>query len=248
MQFLPITGMHSWDSDTFNILIVTNLDNVLLFFVAPPTISSSAHCMNSVAKPLQPPFSSDLTSGAWMNNCKKIECANHRSNVYACVNVVAFKWRTFRLLDPSCLTGIARNHASQKSRLFKRVWLIFIKLRFLRMFLYSSYILPVSGCFLCFPVLKNFGREIGADTGQNKSLTHGLRSTAERLGWLNCHQGRSTLNTVLSYSHLNKFVYDVIYTFLSFPVFEGELGDVLGHLGSVGSRQGFSWYPLLIPA
>ena len=39
------------------------------------------------------------------------------------------------------------------------------------------------------------------------------------------------------------------YTFLSyfkrkgkitFPVFEGELGAVLGHLGSVGSRQGFS--------
>ena len=54
-----------------NLSIITNLVNVLLCFVTPPTISSSAHCINSVAKPLQPPFSSDFTSGAYKNNYKR---------------------------------------------------------------------------------------------------------------------------------------------------------------------------------
>ena len=73
LQILPITGMRSRDSDKdifLNLSMVTNLVNVLLFFVTPPTISSSAHCINSVAKPLQPPFSSDFTSGAYKNNYK----------------------------------------------------------------------------------------------------------------------------------------------------------------------------------
>lgn len=45
----------------------TNLVNVLLSFSVPPTTSSSAHCINSVAKPLHPPVNSLVTFGGFKN-------------------------------------------------------------------------------------------------------------------------------------------------------------------------------------
>ena len=60
-----------------------------------------------------------------------------------------------------------------------------------------------------------------------KSLTHALRFTAVILPLRENH-------SILFYLILKE------RGKITFPVFEGELGAVLGHLGSVGSRQGFS--------
>ena len=59
------------------------------------------------------------------------------------------------------------------------------------------------------------------------SLTHALRFTAVMLLSRENHP-------ILFYLILKE------RGKITFPVFEGELGAVLGHLGSVGSRQGFS--------
>ena len=45
----------------------TNLVKVLLSFSVPPTTSSSAHCINSVANPLHPPVNSLATFGGYKN-------------------------------------------------------------------------------------------------------------------------------------------------------------------------------------
>ena len=99
-----------------------------------------------------------------------------RSNDYACVNV---GWR----IDPCCLTGIIRNHASQRIKLFwsyssfNFLYFCFFSL----MYRNTSFFLHVMynrSCFLCFP--------------WNFWAGNHLRMPYVSPLWF-CHQGRTTL-------------------------------------------------------
>ena len=108
-----------------------------------------------------------------------------RSNDYACVNV---GWR----IDPCCLTGIIRNHASQRIKLFwsyssfNFLYFCFFSL----MYRNTSFFLHVMynrSCFLCFPW--NFWAGNRRAAGEN---TYHLRMPYVSPLWF-CHQGRTTL-------------------------------------------------------
>ena len=75
--------------------------------------------------------------------------------------------------------------------------------------------------------LKFLGGKSACGRRKYISLTHALRFTAVILPSRENH----SILFYLIFKERDK---------ITFPVFEGELGAVLGHLGSVGSRQGFS--------
>ena len=108
-----------------------------------------------------------------------------RSNDYACVNIGC---RT----DQCCLTGIIRNHASQRIKLFwsyssfNFLYFCFFSL----MYRNTSFFLHVMynrSCFLCFPW--NFWAGNRRAAGEN---TYHLRMPYVSLLWC-CYQGRITL-------------------------------------------------------
>ena len=108
-----------------------------------------------------------------------------RSNDYACVNV---GWR----IDPCCLTGIIRNHTSQRIKLFwsyssfNFLYFCFFSLMY-RNASFFLHIMYNRSCFLCFPW--NFWAGNRHAAGEN---TYHLRMTYVSLLWC-CYQGRITL-------------------------------------------------------
>ena len=121
-----------------------------------------------------------------INTCFGQPAGKQRSNDYACVNI---GWRT----DPCCLTGIIRNHASQRIKLF---WSYSSLDQFsLLLFLFSDlskcfffpHIMYNSCCFLYFHWNSWAGNRRAA--GEN---TYHLRMPFVSLLWC-CYQGRITL-------------------------------------------------------
>ena len=128
---------------------------------------------------------SKLKFSRLINTCFGQPPGKQRSNDYACVNI---GWRT----DPCCLTGIIRNHASQRIKLFwsyssfNFLYFCFFSL----MYRNASFFLHVMynrSCFLCFPW--NFWAGNRHVAGEN---TYHLRMPYVSPRWY-CHQGRTTL-------------------------------------------------------